>query len=114
MKAKSDMPKRVYFFDGWRLDPGRRQLFNPRGIEVRMTSAEFDLLLYLCQRPQQVVPRHDLMPRVGGRVVSMERAVDVRVARIRRKVEMDANAPALIKTIRYEGYWFTPDVIIEE
>src|SRR5690348_8027203 len=107
------MPKSIYLFDGWRLDAGRRQLFSPAGLEIKLTSVEFDVLVYFCQHAQEIILREDLVPRIGGRPVSMDRAVDVRVARIRGKIEANPDTPVLIKTIRYRGYWFTPDVAVE-
>jgi DNA-binding response OmpR family regulator len=107
------MPKSVYVFDGWRLDTGRRQLLSPSGVEVRLTSSEFTVLTIFCSRPQEVVARTDLLPKVGGRTYVVDRAVDVRVTRIRQKIETDPRRPVIIKTIRQEGYWFTPDVTVE-
>lgn len=107
------MPSSIYHFDGWKLDTGRRQLFNPDGIEVRMTSYELNLLIFFCRHPQQVIPRTKLSPRIDGRVLTFERAVDVRIARIRQKIEANSRSPNLIKTIRGEGYWFSPDVTTE-
>jgi len=107
------MPKSVYVFDGWRLDTGRRQLLSPSGVEVRLTSSEFTVLMIFCSRPQEVVSRTDLLPKIGGKTYVIDRAVDVRVTRIRQKIETDPRRPVIIKTIRQEGYWFTPDVAVE-
>ena len=106
------MPQPVYYFDGWRLDMGRRQLLNPSGVEVRTTSSEIAMLEIFCTRPQEIIPRIDLLPRIGGKVFAVDRAVDVRVTRIRRKIEVNPREPVIVKTIRQEGYWFTPVVTI--
>jgi two-component system, OmpR family, response regulator len=107
------MPKIVYLFDGWRLDAGRRQLIDPDGRKIVLTSSELNVLLVFVQNPQQTIARQDLLPRIGGRVISGDRAVDVRIARIRQKIEKDPRKPEVVKTIRQEGYWFTPDVTVE-
>jgi two-component system, OmpR family, response regulator len=107
------MPASIYCFDGWRLVPGRRQLFRPDGSEVRLTSHEIDMMIAFCEHPQQILTRMQLVPRIAGRVFSQDRAVDVRVARIRRKIEIDPREPEIIKTIRQNGYWFAPEVSTE-
>ena len=107
------MPTTIYCFDGWRLDAGRRRLFDPDGTEVRMTSFEIDMLVMFCQNPQQALTRTQLGSRVNGKVLSSERAVDVRIGRIRAKIEKDPCSPEIIKTVRQGGYWFTPDVTVE-
>jgi two-component system OmpR family response regulator len=107
------MPTLVYRFDGWRLDAGRRQLFNPDGKEVRLTSYEHDLLAIFCKNPQQIITRLQLAPRVNGKPLIFDRAIDVRIMRLRRKIETDPREPSMIKTVRQNGYWFAPDVTTE-
>jgi DNA-binding winged helix-turn-helix (wHTH) protein len=107
------MSASIYCFDGFRLDTGRRQLLDPNGVEVKLTSHEIDVLVKFCQNPQQLLTRDQLTPRLNGRILSFERAVDVRIARLRRKLEDNRRKPTLIKTIRQSGYWFAPDVTIE-
>ena len=106
------MPKSVYVFDGWRLDTGRLLLLNLSGVEVRLTSGEFAMLLVFCTRSQEIIPRADLLLRIGGKIYSNDRAIDVRVTCIRQKIEVDPKRPVILKTIRQEGYWFTPDVTV--
>src|ERR1700742_2803712 len=98
-------------FRGWRLDPGLRELRDPHGARVALTSAEFDLLQVLCERPGRVLSRDSLLDLTQGRVAgSFERSIDVLVSRIRRKIEPDLQNPELIKTVRSGGYLFTPEV----
>lgn len=106
------MPTYVYCFDGWRLDAGRRRIWNSDGDEIRLTSFELDMLVVFCQHPQEILSREQLAARIGGRIHSLDRAVDVRVARIRQKIEVDPKNPVIIKTIRQNGYWFAPDVAV--
>ena len=98
-------------FMGWRLDPALRQLHDPAGARVALTGAEFDLLLAFCEHPRRVLSRDQLLDLTQGRVAGpFERSIDVLVSRIRQKIETDPRNPEFIKTIRSEGYLFTPDV----
>jgi two-component system OmpR family response regulator len=98
-------------FAGWRIDLRLRQLRNPDGARVAMTSAEFDLLQTFCERPGRVLSRDSLLDLTQGRNAgSFERSIDVLVSRIRRKIEPDPQEATLIKTVRSGGYLFTPTV----
>ncbi|NEW96961.1 response regulator [Rhodopseudomonas sp. BR0G17] len=98
-------------FLGWRMDCRRRELRNPDGALVAMTSAEFDLLQVLCERAGRVLSREALLDLTHGRNVgAFERSIDVLISRIRRKIEPDPREATLIKTVRAGGYVFTPEV----
>ena len=98
-------------FLGWRIDFRLRELRNPAGARVAMTSAEFDLLRTFCERPGRVLSRDSLLDLTQGRNAgSFERSIDVLVSRIRRKIETDPLEPTMIKTVRSGGYMFTPNV----
>jgi two-component system OmpR family response regulator len=104
---------RALHFDGWQIDPVMRQLHNPDGVRVAVTSVEIDLLLAFCRNAGQVLPREELLELVHGGVAgSIERSIDVHVSRIRQKIERDPRDPMLIKTVRLGGYLFTP--VVEE
>ncbi len=99
-------------FDGWRIDPGMRQLHSPAGIRVELTSAEFDLLMAFCQHPRRVLTRDQLLDLTHGRAARVfDRSVDIQVSRLRRKVEVDPKAPTMITTVRSGGYFFAVDVV---
>jgi len=101
----------VLTFLGWRIDLRLRELRNPAGARVAMTSAEFDLLRTFCERPGRVLSRDSLLDLTQGRVAgSFERSIDVLVSRIRRKIESDPQDATMIKTVRSSGYMFTPQV----
>jgi two-component system, OmpR family, response regulator len=101
----------VLAFAGWRIDLRLRELRNPDGARVAMTSAEFDLLQTFCERPGRVLSRDSLLDLTQGRNAgSFERSIDVLVSRIRRKIEPDPQGTTLIKTVRSGGYLFTPTV----
>jgi two-component system OmpR family response regulator len=98
-------------FLGWRIDFRLRELRNPDGARVAMTSAEFDLLRTFCERPGRVLSRDSLLDLTQGRSAgSFERSIDVLVSRIRRKIEADPQDATMIKTVRSGGYMFTPTV----
>jgi two-component system, OmpR family, response regulator len=98
-------------FQGWRIDSRLRELRNPAGARVALTSAEFDLLWTFCERPGRVLSRDSLLDLTQGRNAgSFERSIDVLVSRIRRKIESDPQEAVMIKTVRSGGYMFTPRV----
>lgn len=107
----TDDRRRIYCFDGWKLNSVTRQIFNPAGLRVATTSAEFDLLLAFCQNPSRILSRDKLLQLTrNGLAGPIERSIDVHVSRIRQKVEHDPRDPTLIKTVRLGGYIFTPRV----
>lgn len=98
-------------FDGWTLDLKRRELLDPEGRLVDLTRGEFDLLAVFAQQPQTVLDRDALLDATRGREAApFDRSVDVQVGRLRRKIEADAAAPRLIRTVRGAGYLFTATV----
>jgi two-component system OmpR family response regulator len=69
------------------------------------------LLIAFAERPQRVLTRNQLLDLARGRdAVPFDRSIDVQVSRIRRKIEGDPRAPAMIVTVRGDGYMFTPEV----
>ena len=92
-------------FAGWILEPGRRRLLNPDGAEVPLTGGEYELLAALVERPNRILTRGMLMDLLRGRQAGpFDRAIDVAVSRLRRKLEDDGRNPNLIKTVRGGGY----------
>lgn len=95
-------------FAGWRLDPQSRRLFGADGTEVVITTAEFDLLTLFTQHPNQVLSRDRLLQATRNRDAGpYDRAIDMQIARLRRKIEPDPENPILIKSVRGAGYIFT-------
>jgi two-component system OmpR family response regulator len=98
-------------FMGWKIDPAARQVHEPGGLKVTMTSTEFDLLLAFCRNPGRVLSREQLLDLThGGLAGPIERSIDVHVSRIRQKIEPDPRDPVFIKTVRLGGYIFAPVV----
>jgi two-component system, OmpR family, response regulator len=94
------------------LDPGRRRV-QADGVEVLLTSTEFDLLAYLMQRPGRVFTREELLASVWGYAAHAgTRTVDVHVAQVRAKLdEASSLARDVIRTVRGVGY--TADTVDE-
>jgi two-component system, OmpR family, response regulator len=103
-------------FEGWRLDMARRQLFAPDDTPRSLTSGEFNILSIFCQNPRKVLSRDDLLDLLHGRAAAVfDRSIDVQISRLRRKIETNLKDPSFIKTVRYGGYFFTPQVVpVEE
>ncbi|MBU0500191.1 MAG: response regulator [Gammaproteobacteria bacterium] len=79
------------------------------GIEVKLTGAEFDLLKLFVERPNRVLSRDLLIDQLKGfDRAPFDRSIDIRVTRLRRKVEDDPSAPVFIRTVRGGGYLFNP------
>jgi two-component system, OmpR family, response regulator len=98
-------------FLGWRLDLAARRLDAPDGVEVKLTTGEFDLLSTLMQHAGRVLSRDFLLEQTRGRdAAPFDRTIDVQVGRLRRKLEADAENPQIIKSVRGAGYIFIPPV----
>lgn len=98
-------------FDGWRIDPQRRILTDPNNKIVPVTGGELDVLFALCKFSGQVATRSDLLSICNGkRPWPTPRSIDVHINRLRNKIEEHPHEPKIIKTIRLEGYLFTPTI----
>jgi two-component system OmpR family response regulator len=103
----------IYQFAGWRLDAARRQLYSPTGALVVLRTAEFDILLAFVERPQRVLTRDQLLDLARGRAASpFDRAIDVHISRLRRRIEADPKEPEMIRTVRSGGYYFAATVSV--
>lgn len=101
-------------FDGWRLDFAARSLSRPDGIQVTLTTGEFDLLAAFARNPNRALSRDMLMDLIHHREASpYDRSIDVQVGRLRRKIENDPTRPEMIKSVRGVGYIFAPRVSSE-
>jgi two-component system phosphate regulon response regulator OmpR len=87
-------------------DPQRAELRGPEGV-VRLTGGEQALLVALAQRPNEVLSREDIGVALGTPEAG-ERAIDVQVTRLRRKVEPDPREPRFVQTVRHRGYVLRP------
>jgi two-component system, OmpR family, response regulator len=98
-------------FSGWRLDMVRRELRTPDGVIVNLSGGEFSLLRAFVEHPQRVLTRDQLLDFARGPDSdAYDRAIDVQISRLRRKLD-DGGGSDLIRTVRNEGYLFTPKVV---
>lgn len=97
----------VYQFCGWRLIAARRELFDAAGTLISLTGGEFDLLLAFVRNAGRVLDRDQLLELTKGRrAQAFDRAVDVQLSRLRKKLP-DAD---WIRTVRGGGYLFAVEV----
>ena len=110
-ETRAEPTARAYLFGGWTLEPSRRRLLNPDAVEVALTGGEYDLLLALVSRPNRVLTREMLLDLLRGRQAGpYDRAIDVAVSRLRRKLEDNGRHAQLIKTVRGGGYVLAAEV----
>lgn len=94
-------------FDDWCFDVATLTLSNEDGRSELLSAAEAELLLSLLQAPRQILSRDQLM---NARTNAFDRCIDVRMSRIRKKIEPNPKAPKFIKTVYGAGYMFTSEV----
>ena len=97
-------------FAGWELRLRSRSLINFEGKEVGLTKTECALLQALLHRPRQIMSREQIMDMTQAESDVFDRAIDVQMLRLRRKIEASSHAPALLKTKRGAGYFLDADV----
>jgi two-component system phosphate regulon response regulator OmpR len=91
------------------LDLRAHRLFDRSGAEVPITGMEFDLLKIFVGHPHRVLSRDQLLTLTRNREWEpFDRSIDIRVARVRRKIEDDPDNPTAIRTVRGAGYMFVP------
>jgi two-component system OmpR family response regulator len=107
-----DVPGVIAEFAGWRLDLVRRELTSPDNVLISLSDGESSLLRVFVERPQQPLTREELLEHARGRETdSYDRSIDVQISRLRRKLDGAVrNHEELIRTVRNEGYMFTPKV----
>ena len=101
----------TYRFDGWRLNVATQELFDPRGVAVTLSTAEFLVLWALVARPNEVLTRDQLRqgpPDAYFR--SAPQQVNVAISRLRAKLDRAGGGGQLIRTVRHVGYIFAARV----
>lgn len=97
-------------FGNFVLDLDGHELTDQNGAVVELTTMEFDLLAAFVERPNRVLTRDQLLDMAHHRRWDpYDRSIDIRIARLRRKIERDPQKPEIIKTVRGAGYIFIPD-----
>jgi len=96
---------RYLAFAGWSLDTAERLLTAPDGVVTPLSGGEYRLLRILLDHPNRVLTRDQLTEMIHGREAEpFDRAIDVQVSRLRQRLRDDSREPALLKTVRGEGY----------
>jgi len=104
----------VYRFEGWTLRADDWTLTGEDGVAIPLSTADFRLLQAFVTHPRQVLSRDQLLDLTQGREAhAFDRSIDNQISRLRRKIEDDARAPNLIKTVWGGGYMFSADVTRE-
>jgi two-component system, OmpR family, response regulator len=109
--AENAQPKNkvVRFGTKW-LDLDARLLRDDEGVEHPLTASEFNLLKAFADNPKRVLTRERLLDLANARDPdAFDRAIDIRITRIRRKIEPDPGHPSIIRTVRGAGYVFSPE-----
>lgn len=95
-------------FGACTLDINQRRLFNELNEELPLTAMEFDLLQFFAANPNRVLTRDRLLELSHYRGGDpFDRSIDIRITRIRRKIEKDPAHPQIIKTVRGAGYLYS-------
>lgn len=112
LPEKARLPdEAVVAFDRWTFNIAKRLLQTEDGVVVPLSTGEFNLLLTFVHHPGHVLNRDQLMDLTQGRdSTPFDRSIDTQVSRLRKKVEVDAKDPKIIKTVWGGGYVFAPDV----
>ena len=98
-------------FAGWTLDVVTRSLTSPQGVVVPLGGTEFRLLRIFLDHPNRVLTRDQLIDLMLSRDANpFDRAIDVQVSRLRHRLGDDAKEPAIIKTVRSQGYVLAAEV----
>jgi|SRR5262245_35885167 two-component system, OmpR family, response regulator len=107
-----DEQLRAYRFVGWELNLRLHRLTSPDGRRVPLTNSEFSLLCAFLSAPQRVLSRDQLLERSRLHALEVyDRAIDVTMLRLRRKIERDPSNPELLRTERGAGYIFAAPVM---
>lgn len=108
--GKEEAPGAAQFsFGPYVLDPASHRLIR-NGEEITLTSGEFDLLFTLVKHPNRVLTRDFLLESTKGYERDpYDRSIDVRINRLRRKIESDPASPVYLRTVWGAGYLFSPN-----
>ncbi|WP_321323717.1 response regulator [uncultured Parasphingorhabdus sp.] len=100
-----------YQFSGWTLKCDKRSLVDADGVNVSLSTGEYQMLLALVSRAGKVLNRDQLLDITQGREAhAFDRAVDNQISRLRRKIEADPKNPEIIKTVWGGGYVLAGEV----
>jgi two-component system, OmpR family, response regulator len=106
--STTDKPHRKYSFNGCIIDMTSQTLTDSEGHAVALTSGEYKLLETFVTHANRVLSRDQLLDYVcANDAPAFDRSIDVRIGRLRKKINDDPRQPTLIKTVRNSGYIFS-------
>jgi len=112
-RSKNTAPSetaKFYEFSGWTADLNQHLLVSPEGKTIRLSFAEAQVLRIFLNNSNRLVTRDSILEQLDdGQSDNFDRAIDVRVSRLRSKLQDDPNNPRIIKTIYGAGYIFIAD-----
>jgi DNA-binding response OmpR family regulator len=92
------------------VDRGNKIVRTKGGVEIPLTNAEYRLLDFFLDRPNEIIPRVDLLAEIGSDLTRyMDRTIDVLILRLRRKIEENPSKPVHLQTRRGQGYIFVAE-----
>ena len=107
-----DSHRRVIPFGTFTADLDGRLVTNADGAVLDLAKSEFDILEVFLTRPNRLLNRATISETIGlSEDSEVSRAVDIRIMRLRKKIESDPSNPRLLRTVRGEGYIFSPAVV---
>lgn len=107
--AKQNEPQTIIRFGDYQFDCSQLQL-KKDGVEIDLTQGDYSLLQILLENPNKILPREFLIDQLNDFDRSpFDRSVDVRVTRLRKKIEPNPSSPQFLRTIRGKGYLFSLD-----
>ncbi len=99
-------------FGKWTFDPSNRSLKGADGSNPELSAGELDILAVLVENADTAVSRHDLLEKSSHRDWNpLDRSIDVRITRLRKKLEQDPAKPRFIRTARNVGYILKTDPV---
>jgi len=109
MPAAQALASRRVPFGACQLDLDERRLLGADGADIEISAAEFDLLALFARHPNRPLNRDQIMEQAHNRGWDVfDRSIDLRVMRLRRKIETNPDKPEVLKTVRNVGYVFVP------
>lgn len=108
MPTASDSSTSVAEFAGWKFYLANNALISPQGEEFILSTTEAELLRIFVQHPNRILGREKLTG--GAELTPTDRSIDVRISRLRRKLENNSQETAIIKTVYGAGYLFLANV----
>lgn len=108
--AAGDAGHTLARFGACRLDLEAHKLFDADGGEIPITAMEYSLLKVFAEHPNRVLNRDQLLELAHDRSWDpFDRSIDIRISRLRKKIEADPSKPQIIRTVRGIGYRFSPE-----